>query len=144
MRGAVAGANAARHAAALTFQARPWRGRAGSSTQSRPASLACCNGGWLRCSRCWHNLAESRNLAGAQHNAEAVEVNQDAHVHAVGLSSMVLDCMPIPVTPPHRGPGTRLRFLSTENRTFIAASVTALSVAKLYFSTPLRGFRLAG
>jgi len=57
----------------------------GSSTQSRPASL-------LQ----WRMVAllnmldklpgETRKAAGAQLNAEAVEVNQDAHVHAVGCS----------------------------------------------------------
>eukprot|EP00964_Phaeocystis_antarctica_P072087 scaffold44043_cov36-Phaeocystis_antarctica.AAC.2 len=57
----------------------------GSSTQSRPASLLhAINGGWLRCSKCWPTSRERRNPAGAQLNAEAVEVNQDPHVHAVG------------------------------------------------------------
>jgi len=66
-----------------TFQARPWRGRAARRSRGQPT---CCNGGWLRCSTCWPSCRERTNAAGAQLNAEAVEVNQYAHVHAVGCS----------------------------------------------------------
>ena len=81
MRAAVAGASAARHAAAL---ARPFVAGLGSSTHSRPASLL----QWRMVAllKMLAKLPGRQDPAGAQLNAEAVEVNQDAHVHAVGCS----------------------------------------------------------